>query len=165
MEFFSIVESAPTDPVGGELSLQAVRKRRKKSSVFDNFLSIIRVEFIPGTHILKRLIARQLLQGEINLNAEFIVKSNAQTILKIYVQPGASKNEIVGLYGRPARLKIKIKAPPVDGEANDEVTRFISKLLGISKGRVQLQKGLTSRQKDLLIDLSIEEVGACFSIN
>lgn len=98
------------------------------------------------------------------MSNQFIQKLNAQTILKIYVQPGASKNEIVGLYGEPPRLKIKIKAPPVDGEANDEVIAFISKTLGISKGRVQLQKGLTSRQKDLLIDLTSEEVGACFSI-
>lgn len=93
------------------------------------------------------------------MNREYIKKLNAQTILKIYVQPGASKNEIVGLYGDPPRLKIKIKAPPVDGEANLEVIAFISKTLGISKARIQLQKGLTARQKDLLIDLPAEEVG------
>lgn len=98
------------------------------------------------------------------MSSQYIVKSNDQTILKIYVQPGASKNEIVGRYGEPPRLKIKIKAPPVDGEANDEVVAFVSKTLGISKGRVQLEKGFTSRQKDLLIDLPIEVVGACFSI-
>lgn len=88
----------------------------------------------------------------------YLIPQNSQSILKIYVQPGASKNEIVGLYGAPPRMKIKIKAPPQDGEANLEVLLFISKILGISKSRIELMRGQTSRQKDLLIDLPIEEV-------
>lgn len=88
----------------------------------------------------------------------YLIPQNSQSILKIYVQPGASKNEIVGLYGDPPRMKIKIKAPPQDGEANLEVILFISKTLGISKSRIELMRGQTSRQKDLLINLPIEEV-------
>lgn len=98
------------------------------------------------------------------MNLQYILKFNNQAILKIYVQPSGSSNEIVGLYGEPPRLKIKIKAPPSDGEANKELIAFIAKRLGISKSRVQLVKGLTSRKKDLLIDQTSEEVGACFFI-
>ena len=95
----------------------------------------------------------------------YILTSNSQTLLKVYIQPAASKNEIVGLYGNPARLKIKIKAPPQDGEANAGVISFISNILGISKSKVELLRGETSRQKDLLIDLPIEIVRTCAEIS
>lgn len=85
----------------------------------------------------------------------YISASESKTILKIYVQPGASKNEFVGLYGDPARLKIKIKAQPQDGEANAEVITFLSKILGISKSKIEIFRGHTSRQKDVLIDLEM----------
>ena len=99
------------------------------------------------------------------MKKEFIIKSANQTILKVYIQPGAHKNEIVGLYGEPPRLKIKIKSPPQDGEANLEVIAFLAKILGISKSRIELMRGSTSRQKDLLIDLNASEVGPCFLID
>ncbi|MBY0413301.1 MAG: DUF167 domain-containing protein [Bdellovibrionales bacterium] len=88
--------------------------------------------------------------------------SGKQTILKIYVQPNATKSEVIGLYGEPARLKIKIKALPVDGAANTEVIAFISKVLGLSKSQVEFVRGESSRQKDLLIDMSIEKLRSHF---
>lgn len=88
----------------------------------------------------------------------YISTLNNKTHLRIYVQPGASKNEIVGPYGDPPRLKIKIKAPPEDGKANLEVISFLSKTLGISKTSIELIRGQTSRQKDLVIDMLEEEV-------
>ena len=87
------------------------------------------------------------------VKVDYISTKDSKTLLKIYVQPGASKNEICGLYGEPARLKIKVKAPPSDGEANAEVIVFVAKTLGVSKSRVELIKGHTSRQKDLAVDL------------
>lgn len=88
----------------------------------------------------------------------YIESSGTKTILKVYVQPGASKNEFVGLYGDPARLKIKIKAQPQDGEANAEVITFLAKSLGVSKSKVEITRGHTSRQKDVLIDLELVSV-------
>lgn len=56
------------------------------------------------------------------------------------------------------RLKIKIKAPPRDGEANAAVIAFIAKLLRVPKKKVHLMRGETSRQKDLLVELPMEDV-------
>ena len=84
--------------------------------------------------------------------------SAAKTILKVYVQPGASKNEFVGAYGDPVRLKLKIKAQPQEGAANAEVITFLAKTLGISKSKVEILRGHTSRQKDVLIDLELSAV-------
>jgi uncharacterized protein (TIGR00251 family) len=89
---------------------------------------------------------------------KYIVANDSKTILKIYVQPGASKNEFVGLYGDPPRLKVKIKAQPQDGEANAEVITFLAKVLKISKSKIEIYRGHISRQKDVLIDLDITEV-------
>ena len=46
----------------------------------------------------------------------------------------------------------------MDGEANKEVLAFFARVLGISKSRIELERGESSRQKDLLIDLSSDEV-------
>lgn len=77
---------------------------------------------------------------------------NSKTLLKVYVQPGAKKTEIVGRYGEPERLKIKLHARPVEGEANAELLKFIARILAISPGKIEIFRGHLSRNKDLLVD-------------
>ena len=85
-----------------------------------------------------------------------IKESKEGVILQIYVQPKAKRTEIDGIDEWRKRLKVKVKAPPVEGKANKEIMKFFSKLLG---AEVSLIKGETSREKDLLIrGVSIEEV-------
>jgi uncharacterized protein (TIGR00251 family) len=76
--------------------------------------------------------------------------------LRLYIQPGASKNEVSGVHDD--RLKIKIKAPPRDGEANEGLIEFLSEVLKISKKKIFLIQGESSRQKTILVELSLEEV-------
>ncbi len=38
-------------------------------------------------------------------------------------------------------------APPVDGKANKELLRFLSKVSGLAKNKVRLVSGETNRQK------------------
>ncbi|NJD99468.1 YggU family protein [Thermococcus sp. LS1] len=77
-------------------------------------------------------------------------------VILLYVQPKAKKNEIEGVDEWRGRLKVKIKAPPVEGKANKEVVKFFSKLLG---AEVDIIRGETSREKDLLVKgLSGKEV-------
>jgi uncharacterized protein (TIGR00251 family) len=56
------------------------------------------------------------------------------------------------------RLKIKIKAPPQDGEANQELSDYFSETFKIPNSRIHLLKGQSSRQKDVLIELSPDQV-------
>ena len=87
---------------------------------------------------------------------KFLKETKGGTLLLIYVQPKAKKNTIEGIDEWRGRLKVKIKAPPVEGKANKEVVRFFSKLLG---AEVEIVKGETSRDKDLLVrGLNAEEV-------
>ena len=79
-----------------------------------------------------------------------------QTQLKIYVQPGASQTLIVGPHGD--RLKIKVKSPPEDNQANEEVLEFLRRILGVRKNEIRIIRGEKSRQKDLLIELPPKKV-------
>lgn len=67
--------------------------------------------------------------------------------LYIYTKPSSSKNSITGLYGERSRLAISLKAPPVDGAANKELIKFLSKQFNASKSSFSLEKGETSKQK------------------
>ncbi len=70
-------------------------------------------------------------------------------VLHLRVQPRASKDEILGPHGD--RLKVRITAPPVDGEANRHLVRFLAKAFGVPRARVVLLGGATSKDKRLLI--------------
>jgi uncharacterized protein (TIGR00251 family) len=73
--------------------------------------------------------------------------------LLLYVQPGASKAGWAGTFGEPPRLKLKISAPPRDGEANDAVLEFVARELGLKKNEVELLRGEKSRLKDVRLYL------------
>lgn len=62
------------------------------------------------------------------------------------------------------RLKIKIKAAPREGEANECLIEFLSDVFKISKNKVHLMQGESSRQKVVLVELSPEEVTSSLSI-
>jgi uncharacterized protein len=67
--------------------------------------------------------------------------------IKIYLQPRASKNEIVGPYRDG--IKVKITAPPVEGKANGALIRFLAGELGISPSSIEIVRGDHSREKTL----------------
>lgn len=71
-------------------------------------------------------------------------------IINCHLQPRASKDEFVGLHGQS--LKIRIKAPPVDGKANDYLMKFLAKQFGVSKRSITIISGELSQEKRIKID-------------
>ncbi|HWP48237.1 MAG TPA: DUF167 domain-containing protein [Candidatus Limnocylindrales bacterium] len=69
-------------------------------------------------------------------------------ILKVHIQPRASKNEVVGEY--KGALKIRITAPPVDHQANRALIAFLAELLGIRKSQIEILSGHTGRNKTVI---------------
>ena len=67
----------------------------------------------------------------------------------VRVQPRSSKNEICGIYGDA--IKIKLTSPPVEGEANEGLIKFLSDILKISKGQIEIIGGHKSRTKSIKI--------------
>ena len=79
----------------------------------------------------------------------FIQKHPRGLLIKVFVQPRASKNEIVGRHGDA--LKIKLTSPPVDGAANKMCVQFLAKCLQVPKSSIEIISGHTSRTKRVLL--------------
>jgi uncharacterized protein (TIGR00251 family) len=79
------------------------------------------------------------------------------TILKIKVQPGAGRNEICGMWQE--MVKVKVYAQAESGKANKACIELISDKFGISKNKIKIIKGHTSREKQVqIIGLSDNEL-------
>ena len=71
-------------------------------------------------------------------------------VLRCFVQPRASRDEIAGIHNEC--LKIRLTAAPVDGKANQQLQKFIAKQFGVARRQVTLLQGETSRHKTLRIE-------------
>lgn len=75
--------------------------------------------------------------------------------LPLKLQPGASVDRIDGWEtdadGRSV-LKVRVRARPVDGEANEAVTRFLAKALGVSRSSVAVKRGGQTRLKMISVE-------------
>ncbi|KPA53697.1 MULTISPECIES: DUF167 family protein YggU [Photobacterium] len=71
-------------------------------------------------------------------------------IVRLYIQPKASRDQIVGLHGD--EIKIAITAPPVDGKANAHLVKYLSKQFKVAKGLIHVEKGLQGRHKQVRIE-------------
>ncbi|WP_313107608.1 DUF167 family protein YggU [Atlantibacter sp.] len=69
--------------------------------------------------------------------------------LRLYIQPKASRDSIIGLHGD--EVKIAITAPPVDGQANAHLVKFLAKQFRVPKSQVTIEKGETGRHKQIVI--------------
>lgn len=65
--------------------------------------------------------------------------------LSIKVIPRASKDLVVG--EENGELKVRLKAPPVDGAANEALVRFLAERLKTTRSSIELVSGETSRHK------------------
>lgn len=74
----------------------------------------------------------------------------------VRVQPRASRSEVVGELD--GALKLRLAAPPVDGEANEELIRFLAKLFDAPRQRVSIATGKASKNKLVRIEgVAIEQ--------
>ena len=69
--------------------------------------------------------------------------------IEVQVQPNASQNKVVRWDNGVWHLKIA--APPVKGKANQELSKFLSDILGVSQSRLKIVKGATSKRKVIVI--------------
>lgn len=67
--------------------------------------------------------------------------------MRIYVKvsPRSSKNEVIKV--AEGEYKVKLTAPPVDGEANDMLVRILADHLGVSKSSLKIVGGKSARNK------------------
>ncbi len=70
-------------------------------------------------------------------------------VLELLVQPRASANEFAGIID--GRLKVRITAPPVEGEANDRLVAWLARQFDVPRASVTLSHGASGRRKRVRI--------------
>ncbi|XP_060874374.1 UPF0235 protein C15orf40 homolog [Metopolophium dirhodum] len=77
------------------------------------------------------------------------VDKSGDVVIKINAKPGAKNNNITDISSDG--IGVQINAPPTDGEANAELIKYLSKVLGLRKSDLSLDRGSRSRNKILIV--------------
>ena len=86
----------------------------------------------------------------------FFEEKNGYIFLNIRVVPHAAKDGIQGVLGDA--LKVRIQAPPVEGQANIHLVRFLSKKWSIPRSNIEILSGETGRNKRIRISEPSDEL-------
>jgi len=79
----------------------------------------------------------------------WLVRDGEDLVLRLRVQPKASRDEFSG--PQENAYRVRITAPPVDGKANAHLIKFLAKAFGVPKSAVTLESGEHSREKRVRI--------------
>ncbi|MFQ1713073.1 DUF167 family protein YggU [Aeromonas veronii] len=79
-----------------------------------------------------------------------VLQQGDELVLHLVIQPQASRDQIIGLHGE--ELKVAITAPPVDGQANSHLIKFLAKQFKVAKGQITIVRGELGRHKTVAID-------------
>lgn len=71
-------------------------------------------------------------------------------IIQVHIIPNAKIDTVLGEHGNA--IKIKLRAPAVQGKANTALLRFLAKKLSIPQRAIVLERGERSRDKVIRID-------------
>lgn len=71
-------------------------------------------------------------------------------LLRVKVIPRSSRTGFDSVMG-DGTYKIRLKSPPVDGKANSELIRWLSRQFGVLRRDVVVRSGASSRSKSLRI--------------
>ena len=75
--------------------------------------------------------------------------------IKVRVQPKSSRNQVDGF--QDGALRVRVTAAPTEGQANAAVIAILAKTLGVSKSRLEIIRGHSSRDKVISVDALTEQ--------
>jgi uncharacterized protein len=75
---------------------------------------------------------------------------DGSALVAVRVQPRSGRNQIVGERG--GRLLVRIAAAPVEGQANRALCKLLAKAAGVARGRVDVVRGASTRDKLVRIE-------------
>ena len=85
------------------------------------------------------------------------ISIDAVTTIRVHVIPNAKIDKVMGEHGEA--IKIKLRAPALDGKANAALRSFLAEKLSILQRAIVLEHGEKSRDKAIRID-GLSEEGA-----
>ena len=89
----------------------------------------------------------------------YVTESNGTLVFNVRVMPRASRSELIGELD--GALKVRVASPPVDGAANEELIRFLAKVLDIPRRSLSITSGEHSRLKTVLaVETPVETIQA-----
>ena len=74
-------------------------------------------------------------------------------LIKVKISPNASKNEIIS---EGDIIKVRVTAQPIENKANKALIELLSKELKIPKTSIEITKGLTTKEKSVLLKVTDE---------
>ena len=77
------------------------------------------------------------------------------SILSVRVVPNKPESRIMDT-SDDGTIRIEVKSQPIEGKANQELIKFLAKLLNVNKNQVIIVRGANSRNKLIKIE-SIEK--------
>ena len=72
------------------------------------------------------------------------------TVIGVRVTPRSARDEITGW--QDGALRVRLRAPPVDGKANEALRQLLAKRLGVAPSAVSIVSGETARLKRVRVD-------------
>jgi uncharacterized protein (TIGR00251 family) len=71
-------------------------------------------------------------------------------VLRVHVQPGASRAHVAGVHGDA--LKLRLRARPIEGAANRELVAVLAEALAVPPARIEIVSGLHGRGKRVEVE-------------
>lgn len=80
----------------------------------------------------------------------FLKDTSGGVLIFVRLQPRSSRNQLEGVVD--GALRIRLTAPPVEGEANRALIEFLSDVTGLRKSAFTISSGHKSRDKAVLAE-------------
>jgi uncharacterized protein (TIGR00251 family) len=80
----------------------------------------------------------------------FLEATSKGVLIRVRLQPRSSRNQVEGVH--QDSVKIRLMAPPVEGEANKALIEFLSDITGLRKSAFSISSGHKSRDKAVLAE-------------
>ncbi|XP_029160178.1 UPF0235 protein C15orf40 homolog [Nylanderia fulva] len=78
-----------------------------------------------------------------------VLNKDGNVVIKIQAKPGAKCNNVTDI--SDDAVGIAISAPPMEGEANAELVKYLASIFDLRKSDVSLDRGSRSRQKIVIV--------------
>ncbi|XP_072752973.1 UPF0235 protein C15orf40 homolog [Anoplolepis gracilipes] len=78
-----------------------------------------------------------------------VLNKDGNVTIKIQAKPGAKCNNVTDISDEA--VGIAISAPPMEGEANAELVKYLASIFELRKSDVTLDRGSRSRQKVVIV--------------
>jgi uncharacterized protein len=72
-------------------------------------------------------------------------REGTDLLIELRIQPRAGDEGFAGLHG--GRLRVRLKAPPVDGRANAALVTFLAGSFDVPRNHIAIERGHASRDK------------------